>query len=958
MPIIAKGRKVDINSVDYFKINGDRIFITYRNGRKYPYSRKNIVLSNVRQVKLKANEEILYNQQFINVRNRNYMLVDECYYFINSKKYLKKEIEFVKFKKEKINNFLSLSIFNTSDKKIKQISTSEYYFKIKYKGDEQKYFIKRPLFEEIKKVDTKRLFLYYNEIAKLKDRGNKGNLANYLENQMKKINIKEKTALYDFFNQENKKYKNEQIIIYPYKTNISQMNATKEALENKVSMIQGPPGTGKTQTILNIIANLIIRDKSIAMVSNTNKAIENVIEKLEQEGFGFLSALLGNSDNKKEFFINQTQLPKELNKWKLKETELKKLKKRIIKLEKLNIKVLDVENKLAIIKQQLIEFKHEQKYFLNYSKSENKLKLKNIGYFSPKKILSLILILNYQDLTNISIYKKIELFVKYGIFDYKQFSHTENIIVWLQECFYERMIKKLEKKNKNLVQYLKNKKSSKILEELSEKSQQLFKGVLAKKYNSKTRQKYDKTIFLNDSKFKSFINDYPITLSTTYAVSNSKSANYTFDYIIVDEASQVDLTTGVIALDTAKNAVIVGDLKQLPHIPNNSLSDIGYESLRMRYNVDDNYDYYKQNLLSAYNLIFKNNAPNTLLKEHYRCHEKIISFCNKKYYNNALICHTDFQVEKPLVLLKTTPGNHMRFGKKAEYKNINQRELESIIGKDFSQKVNLSEDKSVGFISPFVGQVALSKKILDKDYVKDTVHKYQGREKDVIFFSTVLDSKKHGRGFDHVNRPELINVAVSRAKEKFILVSDVDTFKNRKCDIGDLIRYIEYHEENSILIESNVRSIFDLLYPHNKQILEAKKKDPNWSKSKYDSENLVYELVEKICKDEKYSMYKFKYEVRLKEIFKIVESYLSDEVDYIKRNSRVDILFYNKFDNQPVLGVEVDGYEYHDNNPEQLIRDKLKNNIFAKNKLPLIRLSTIGSNEEERIKEILDKIDT
>ena len=38
------------------------------------------------------------------------------------------------------------------------------------------------------------------------------------------------------------------------------MNSTdvKNALENQISVIQGPPGTGKTQTILNIIANLLI----------------------------------------------------------------------------------------------------------------------------------------------------------------------------------------------------------------------------------------------------------------------------------------------------------------------------------------------------------------------------------------------------------------------------------------------------------------------------------------------------------------------------------------------------------------------------------------------------------------------------------------------------------------------------------------------------------------------------
>ncbi|MDE6076965.1 MAG: hypothetical protein K2G29_04475, partial [Muribaculaceae bacterium] len=45
--------------------------------------------------------------------------------------------------------------------------------------------------------------------------------------------------------------------LFPFGCNASQMRAVKAALSNQISVIQGPPGTGKTQTILNIIANLL-----------------------------------------------------------------------------------------------------------------------------------------------------------------------------------------------------------------------------------------------------------------------------------------------------------------------------------------------------------------------------------------------------------------------------------------------------------------------------------------------------------------------------------------------------------------------------------------------------------------------------------------------------------------------------------------------------------------------------
>ncbi|MDR3128508.1 MAG: AAA family ATPase [Bifidobacteriaceae bacterium] len=90
--------------------------------------------------------------------------------------------------------------------------------------------------------------------------------------------------------------------IYPFGYNKSQKKATENALNSKISIIQGPPGTGKTQTILNILANLIIENKSVAIVSNNNSAIDNIREKLEECEVDFISAKLGSLKNKNDFF--------------------------------------------------------------------------------------------------------------------------------------------------------------------------------------------------------------------------------------------------------------------------------------------------------------------------------------------------------------------------------------------------------------------------------------------------------------------------------------------------------------------------------------------------------------------------------------------------------------------------------------------------------------------------------
>lgn len=102
------------------------------------------------------------------------------------------------------------------------------------------------------------------------------------------------------------------------------------------------------------------------------------------------------------------------------------------------------------------------------------------------------------------------------------------------------------------------------MKEYSELSTQIFKAKLAEKYTLQKRKTY--TIDELQTKSEDFIKDYPVVLSTTYSLRTCLSKDVMYDYVIVDEASQVDLCTGVLALSSAKKAVIVGDLKQLSNV--------------------------------------------------------------------------------------------------------------------------------------------------------------------------------------------------------------------------------------------------------------------------------------------------------------------------------------------------------------------------------------------------------
>lgn len=93
-------------------------------------------------------------------------------------------------------------------------------------------------------------------------------------------------------------------------------------------------------------------------------------------------------------------------------------------------------------------------------------------------------------------------------------------------------------------------------------------------------------------------------------------------------------------------------------------------------------------------------------------------------------------------------------------------------------------------------------------------------------------------------------------------------------------------------------------------------------------------------------------EYRLRDLIRDFQPFSEDEIRFIKNNSRIDFLLYNKIDKAPVLAIEVDGVSFHDNELQQK-RDSKKNHILKTMGLPLLRLSTDGHNEETRIIESL-----
>jgi RecA/RadA recombinase len=728
--------------------------------------------------------------------------------------------------------------------------------------------------------------------------------------------------------------------IFPFGFNTSQKIAVDNALNNKLSIIEGPPGTGKTQTILNILANAVMHGESVAVVSSNNSATANVLEKLKKYNVDFIAAYLGNYDNKQQFIESQKPLP-DLSGWKLLPKQREKIKQSIQYLYISLNEMLLKKNELSKIKKELDALELEYKHFCKsyYSKEPIVLYLKPT---SSSAALELWFLCEEKYIGRSKkpwFFEKIINRFKRGVINKTFYSLTPDVMIDIcQKQWYMAKIKELTRSASQLQAILDRFNFSVEMKEYSDLSMKLFRDELTKKYQNTEREKFEMTDLRSNS--KNFIKEYPVILATTYSIRSSLAHDYMYDYVIIDEASQVDLATGALALSCAKKAVIVGDLKQLPNVVDLATAQCT-DKIFSEFKLPEMYRYKNHSLLLSISKMFST-IPKTLLREHYRCHPKIIEFCNQKFYDGQLIILTESQSKRsPLIVYKTVPGNHARG-------HINQRQIDTIKQEIIPQQQLNDKNISVGIVTPYRDQTnALQSAFAGAGIQADTVDKFQGRENDVIILSTVDNTIS-----DFADNDNRLNVAISRAREQLIVVmSDSDT---QDTNIGDLVRYIEYN--NLEVIQSEVYSIFDCLYKNYQN-----KRNELLSKririSQYASENSMYDLIKKVLATNKFIKLDVVTHIPLKSIIRISEKLTDDETTYAKNiRTHVDFLIFDKFGKMPRLIVEVDGASYHAEGTRQAERDKLKNKILEKYGLPIMRFKTTGSGEYELLTSKLNEI--
>jgi len=749
----------------------------------------------------------------------------------------------------------------------------------------------------------------------------------FLVSQLKDMKIREDSILSTILGKDKPRFvENRNPIIAPFSSNASQIKAIGNALGSRISSIQGPPGTGKTQTILNITSNLIVRGKTIAVVSGNNEATRNVYEKLEKENLGSLCALLGNKTNIEQFFSN---LPsKESLRQSFSHIENTASDQEMNQLASLVSNIYSAMSKKAELREQI----HE----LQIEKAVNDSEFTTTASSLPRKLDKSMTAEEYlQGAAYIEtlylkeswmLLKKLRMLYHFNFWPKKDFSPSA-AIDYFQHQYYPKKIYELQSQIDDLEVQFPPESNSKTLASYQKKSLEYLLFFLKSKFSKLKDKQFTSRGYRTDS---SFLAHYPIVLSTTNSLQFCTPRGILFDYVIIDESSQVNLTSAFIALASARNAVIVGDSKQLPHIVPGKLK-APLDEIRNRYNLPAFIDYRSFSILESVLEKFKNDVPNVLLNEHYRCDPEIIGFCNKRFYDNKLIIQTQHGENCGITIIETP--SHTAQGRS------NPRQAEIITSELLPSEEN---EEDVGIVAPYRDQVSLVKQFLmRKDILVDTVHKFQGKERSTMILATtsdrtvVYDDPEH---IDFLNNPNLINVAISRAKKHLFVIATSEALNQEGTLLGDLSNYASYYSSYRSIKKTNVFSVFDLMYDDYAPILESMK-NRLLKISEYESENIIATIIDDMCRSKQHGLLSFKFNYPLRKILKTdTISDFEDKNFILAPGTHCDFVIFNNLNKRIQLIIEVDGKQHNDKIQQQ--RDNRKDRLLHSAGLKLIRIKT------------------
>jgi len=279
-----------------------------------------------------------------------------------------------------------------------------------------------------------------------------------------------------------------------------------------------------------------------------------------------------------------------------------------------------------------------------------------------------------------------------------------------------------------------------------------------------------------------------------------------FDLLIIDEASQCDIASALPLLYRARRVVVIGDPKQLRHI--STLSKQQDQQSLSQHGLLEDYPGWAYSTRSLFDLASSlcRSEDIVSLRDHHRSHADIIEFSNGAFYEGRLRVATRYDRllkpwnDQPAARWIDVRGKVVRPSTGGA---LNDVEANAVV-KEIERLLDQGYRGSIGVVSPFRAQAnriqdlvfshrSLGSRIADLNFLADTVHKFQGDERDVMFFSPVVSEGISDRTLSFLrNTPNLFNVAITRARAALIVVGDKSAALN--CNVDYLSQFAAYTE--------------------------------------------------------------------------------------------------------------------------------------------------------------------
>jgi superfamily I DNA and/or RNA helicase len=278
-----------------------------------------------------------------------------------------------------------------------------------------------------------------------------------------------------------------------------------------------------------------------------------------------------------------------------------------------------------------------------------------------------------------------------------------------------------------------------------------------------------------------------------------------FDWMIMDEASQVASFMSLIPLLKTKRFLLVGDDKQLQPIEESGLSD-------------------HLNLSIFNRLLYNFPNSSTFLDTQYRMNEKLANIPSQLFYDGKLKTYPAvskqtldctlngdnidiINPEAPLTYLDTYNLEYYEDAISNSCENSKEAELVVKLVNALHEEGISTND--IGIITPYRRHKNKIKNQLKEKAINvdvDTVYRFQGREKDVIILTFCNSKLGRLKPFlrKFIERPSQVNVSLTRARKKLYLVANSKTLKQSKL-LTEIINLIG--EENTIKCTDEILNI-------------------------------------------------------------------------------------------------------------------------------------------------------